>query len=264
MNQRNPRVETRKLALTAVLAAIYTIARAIPISKLIGISGTITAAGIVAPLLGVLLEPPYGVAAVFIGTMIASFVPWNPLKFYGLDFLPGALNVALVSLLIRGRRMEAVFMFIILIGLFIINPFTETFVGTGLLSPPIPYLWLHLVAFAVIVSPLSKNLAGGLTSRNYRRLGGIVLVLAFTGTMIEHLAGGILFATIVGRGALALWPLIFIAYPFERAFIVAIAVPLCATLLSILRWNVQERPLTPFRTVVTPGTVKSSESGRKD
>src|SRR5919108_3553656 len=146
----------RKLTLTASLAAVYTIFRAIPISSLIGISGSITAAGMIAPVIGILLEPAYGIVAVFTGTLIASLFPWNPLKFFGLDFLPGALNVVLVSLAVRERRTEAVMMFLVMIGLFFINPYTSVFVGSNVLSPPIPYLWMHLLALIVLISPLSK------------------------------------------------------------------------------------------------------------
>ena len=143
--------DTRKLTLTATLAAVYVIFRAIPVSRLIGISGSITAAGMIAPVIGILLEPAYGITAVFTGTMVASLFPWNPLIFGGLDFIPGALNVTLVSLAVRGRRIEATIMFLITMSLFIINPYTKFFVGSQLLSPPIPYLWMHITALIVLV-----------------------------------------------------------------------------------------------------------------
>ncbi len=240
------RADLRKLTLTASLAAVYTIFRVIPISRLIGISGSITAAGMVVPIIGVLLEPSYGIATVFVGTLIASLFPWNPLKFYGLDFLPGALNVALVSLAVRGRRTEAILMFLAVIGLFLINPFTTLFVGARYLSPPIPYLWLHLIALLVLISPVSRNLAQRLSSGNYSRLLTGVVVVAFTGTMIEHLTGGILFAAVVGRGALAFWPVIFLAYPIERAILVLGAVLICTPVIGIIKGTVRERTKPRF------------------
>ncbi len=264
MNRGNQRVELRKLTLTAALAATYTIFRAIPISKLIGISGSITAAGMVAPVIGVLLEPSYGVAAVFIGTMIASFLPWNPLKFYGLDFLPGALNVALVSLVVRGKRAEGVLMYLFVIGLFIINPFTTVFVGIPFLSPPVPYLWLHIIALIVLVSPFSKNLAGRLGSWNYRGLAKVVLILALTGTMIEHLTGGILFATVVGPGALKAWPAIFVVYPIERAILVLGALFVCTPLLSVLKTTVEENSLMKVKANITLNSAEFVDSKKKD
>ncbi len=241
MTLRGQRADLKKLTLTASLAAVYTIFRAIPISRLIGISGTITAAGMVVPVLGVLLEPSYGIVAVFTGTIIASLFPWNPLKFYGLDFLPGALNVALVSLAVRRRRVEATLTFLVILGIFLINPFTTLFVGRQFLSPPIPYLWLHLIALLVLISPLSRNLANRLNSGNYRNLAIAVIVLAFTGTMIEHLTGGILFATVVGHGALISWPAIFVSYPIERTILVLGAILVCTPLLRILRTTVAEK-----------------------
>ncbi len=245
-----PRVNTafrgdlRKLTLTASLAAVYTVFRAIPISRLIGISGSITAAGMVVPIIGVLLEPGYGIATVFIGTLVASLFPWNPLKFYGLDFLPGALNVALISLAVRGRRAEATLIFLGVMGLFLINPFTRLFVGTQYLSPPIPYLWLHIIALLVLISPLARNLGERVKSGDYRSLLVGITVIAFTGTMIEHLTGGILFAAVVGRGALAFWPVIFLAYPIERAILVLGAVLICTPVLGVIKERVRER-ITP-------------------
>jgi hypothetical protein len=257
------RVGLRKLTLTASLAAVYTIFRAIPISTLIGTSGRITAAGMAAPLIGFLLEPSYGIAAVFVGTIIASLFPWNPIKFYGLDFIPGALNVTLVSLMVRGRRTEATILFLVTIGLFIINPYTRFFVGSSLFSPPVPYLWMHFVALLVLVSPLSKNIAvkigavqlkAGKTAvkwswRNFRTWpkiirwlitqngspAGAIAVLAFTGTMIEHVSGGILYATVVGSKAVTLWSSIFLVYPIERIVLVAGAILICTPVLQLLK-----------------------------
>jgi hypothetical protein len=235
--------DTRKLTLTATLAAVYVVFRAIPIDQLIGINGTITAAGMIATVIGILLEPAYGVVAVFTGTMVASLFPWNPIKFDGLDFLPGALNVTLVSLAVRGRRMEATLMFLVTIALFIINPFTSVFVGGSLLSPPIPYLWMHLAALVVLISPLTKNISTRLTSHHYGSLVRAMVALAFIGTMIEHLTGGLLFATVVGKGALKFWPVIFVVYPIERTILVIGATLIGVTLIRLLRPSVLERSL---------------------
>src|SRR2546425_11010636 len=143
---RKTRFDTKRITLTASLAALYIIPRTIPLDRLIGISGSITFSGIITPVLGVFLAPSYGIFAVFVGTMIAAFIPGSAgtLKFGGLDFLGGALNVALISLFIRGRRTEATLMYVATLGLFVINPHTEIFVGSNLsnFSPPVP--WLRL------------------------------------------------------------------------------------------------------------------------
>lgn len=249
MQIRKNRFDTRMITLTASLTALYVIPRTIILDRLIGVSGAITFSGIITPVLGVFLVPSYGIFAVFLGTMIAAFIPGSAgtLKFGGLDFLGGALNVALISFLVRGRRTEATFMYVATLGLFVINPNTEIFVGSNfpslpvpfqwlrLPSPPIPYLWLHLVALGVLVSPLTRNLRDRFTFGGRRSLAEAVLVVAFIGTMLEHVAGGILYASLFGSVALRSWPFIFLVYPFERAIIVLGAVLVCTPLLLASR-----------------------------
>jgi hypothetical protein len=254
--------DTRKLTLTATLAAVYVVFRAIPIDQLIGINGTITAAGMIAPIIGILLEPAYGIVAVFTGTMVASLFPWNPIKFAGLDFLPGALNVTLVSLAVRGRRTEATLMFLITIALFIINPYTSIFVGSAELSPPIPYIWMHLAALIILVSPLTKNLSTKITTHHYASLVRPMAVLAFTGTMIEHLTGGLLYATVYTKTALNFWPTIFLVYPVERTILIVGATIIGAALLSLLRPSVVQKSLEVAKQIGTSQMYMSSPNDR--
>ncbi len=245
------RFDTRKLSLTASLAAIYTIFRLVPLSRFIGTSGFLTASGMVTPIIGVLIEPEYGVLAIFVGTMVAFLAPWNPVKFAGLDFIPGALNLLVVSLAIRGRRNEASVILLGLIALFAITPFTRVFVGSNLGSPPLPYFWFHLVALAILASPISKSLPVWLKSGNYSLIAASVGIIAFAGTMAEHISGGILYALFFQSGAIRLWPAIYLVYPFERTVIVAgavlISTPFIRTTRTI-RENLcssRTRPTTP-------------------
>jgi hypothetical protein len=212
------------MSLTASLAAVYTVFRLIPLSRFIGGSGVLTVSGMVTPIIGLLIEPEYGVLAVFIGTMVASFAPWNPLRFAGLDFIPGALNLLVVSLAVRGRRILASLVLLGTIAAFVLTPYTSVFVGSNLESPPLPFFWMHLLALGILVSPLSKWLLAGLRSANYSRIAVGVGVLAFAGTMTEHISGGILYALFFGPGAIRAWPLIYLAYPVERIAIVVGAV----------------------------------------
>src|SRR3989442_3384327 len=140
------RFDTRMIALTASLTALYVIPRTVILDRLIGVSGSITFSGIITPVLGVFLASSYGIFAVFIGTMIAAFIPGSAgtLKFGGLDFLGGALHVALISLLVRGMRNEATFMYVATLGLFVINPNTEIFVGIKFPRLPVPFAWLRV------------------------------------------------------------------------------------------------------------------------
>jgi len=108
-----------------------------------------------------------------------------------------------------------------------------------------------LAALIVLVSPLTKNLATSMTSHHYASLIRPVAGLAFTGTMLEHLTGGILFATVVGKGALKFWSVIFVVYPIERTILVIGATLIGAALLSLLRPTVVEKSLGTVKLAAT-------------
>ncbi|OLE68991.1 hypothetical protein AUF78_13380 [archaeon 13_1_20CM_2_51_12] len=229
-------ISTRKLALTATFAAVYAVFRLIPISRTIGIPGSITAGGVILPVVALFLDLPYAVASVIIGTFIAAFAPWNPLRFLGLDFLPGVIYVTIAGLVLRGQRKLASAIFLVIILVFSVTPNTEIFVGQNLFSPPIPYYWLHIVALTILISPLTQRVPLLVKSGNYAEIAKAVAIVAFVGTMAEHLTGGILFALVVGSGALKAWPLIFLFYPIERLIITVGA----AAIGKPLIWNTRK------------------------
>jgi hypothetical protein len=86
---------------------------------------------------------------------------------------------------------------------------------------------------------LTRNLGDRFSFGSRRDLAKAVLVVAFIGTMLEHVMGGILFASLVGSVALRSWPFIFLVYPFERAVLVLGAVLLCTPLLLAARFLTQ-------------------------
>jgi len=221
------RFDTRKLALTATLAGIYAVFRLIPLSKFVGLPGTLTASGMAVPILALLLDPALGILAIIIGTVIGFVSPNNLVRFAGLDFLPGAVNLLIVSLAL---------LFLGVILAFIATPHTTVFVGSDLWSPPLPYFWLHLAAFFLLISPLSKNIPVRLSSERYRDVVIAIATVAFAGTMAEHLTGGVLFAVFYPSLAEASWRFIYFPwYPIERAVMVAGAVLVCSPVVRNVR-----------------------------
>jgi hypothetical protein len=231
------RFSSRELALTSSLAALYTFFRLIPISKFIGLPGTLTANGIITPVIAVLVGPLYGIVAVFVGTIIASFAPWVGVRFPfpGADAIPGILNVLVISLAVRGKRYFAALLLLGAIGIFALTPSTAVFVGVNYGSPPLPYFWMHLVAFFVLVSPLSRDIPARLRSGDYSQMALAIGVLALAGTMIEHIEGGMLFALFFPTTAPGLWRFIYLAYPIERVITVIGAVLVCPPVLRRLQ-----------------------------
>jgi hypothetical protein len=107
----------------------------------------------------------------------------------------------------------------------------------------VPYLWLHLVAFALLLSPIAARIPSWIERGGY--VGASAFVgLSFIGTMAQHLTGGLLFELAVGFiGGVSpsrfadIWHIIFFLYPEERLVIVAISSVLAIALFrSFQRW----------------------------
>jgi hypothetical protein len=236
-----------ELSLVASLSALYIAFRIIPTFPMIGIPGTFRAGDFFAPLYGIILGPVLGPLAVTIGTVIGFFTGAPP-QFLGLDFLPGACSAAMLGLVTRGKRIQSAVLNLIVIFVFVFLPFTLFLIPVG--NAMVPYIWLHLVGLALVVSPLSKaasleitrNWRGGLEkwpgttgkwSYGFWRHFRAFFVLAFSGTLAQHLTGGILSQLVIGLYFNSLprhfstwqdfWTTIFWVYPFERTVIAIVA-----------------------------------------
>jgi hypothetical protein len=238
------------------MSALYTVFRVIPTFPMFGIPGASFRAGdFFAPLYGIVLGPVLGPLSVVLGTVI-GFSLGAPPVFLFLDFLPAATCAAVVGLVTRRRRKTSTILNVATLAFFLLLPFTAIFIRVG--NYLVPYIWLHLVGLALLVSPLSLW-AAGLVGRGWTEhptgktryiekqfLG--VLVLAFIGTLVQHLMGGVLTQLVVGlnfhsipgkRGQFQtwqdFWTFIFWIYPIERSVIALVAAALAAPTLVALK-----------------------------
>lgn len=240
-------LKTRQLAVIAAFAALYSVLRLIPFIPLIGGTGTFPASDFVPSLFGVVLGPYVAAASITLGTLVAyplQISLGRPLLFLGLDFLPAAINAVAVGLLVRKRQLIVLLLFAILLLLFVIHPLTLRLVDLSLfgLTFTIPYNWLHFVAFFLVLSPLAPRASKWVTEVSIPNLAKGFALLAFVGTMMQHLMGGLLtenipgpaYAFASGIGWPSYWTLIFYRYPPERLIITIIAtvigVPVIRTL----------------------------------
>jgi hypothetical protein len=215
-----------------------------------------------------------------------------------LDFLPAFVVAVSLGLLVRRKWLPVVILNAALLLAYAANPLTSNFISTPFGT--VPYLWMHILAFIVLLSPLGRKagqwvkdvktapkiqrtkkyiatLAGGLIAvvmgfvllllalsmpepfitsalkTVYAAVGiAIVIlavsfmviklkvtkltigftVLAFIGTMMQHLMGGILFEVVSGQiaGTIPLasypgiWTAVFYVYPWERLALIIGAV----------------------------------------
>ena len=304
---------TKAIALIAIFAALYAALRIIPTVPMVGTGATFHLSDILAPLFGILLGPYVGGVSIIIGTFAAIGLG-TPAPFFGLDFLPALVVAVSLGFLVKGKWLPVVLLNILLLVGYAVNPLTVNFIVTP--WGVVPYLWMHVAAFLVLLSPLGRKagkwlkedtdtkvrkptqkyvvtLAAGLagliigailllqaltTSEAYTLAasisGAIVIigssavvifkariakitisfaVLAFIGTMMQHLMGGILYETILGQltgsikpeAFVATWNFVFYIYPLERLALIIGAVLVGVPVTRALRRFISPQDAKP-------------------
>jgi hypothetical protein len=235
--QRSQR--TKQIALLTIFTALYIVLRFIPFSMLIGpTGGFLSLSDFLAPIYGILLGPYFGGLSVILGNFGAIGMG-RTISFYGLDFLPDFMAAISTGFLYQNRRSKWAVVIAInaaLLGIFLVNPLTMVFISS------IPFAWLHIVAFIILLSPLSLMAAKWLQTLNYRKVVVGVALFAFMGAMIQHLMGNILFEVVLGQviGSIpsaaypGIWTSVFLVYPIERLILVIAATGIGTPLLYLL------------------------------
>jgi hypothetical protein len=238
--------KTKTIAIIAIFSALYSILRYIPMGPMIGLSSSFSVSDALAPLYGILLGPFASGISIIIGTFTAAAMG-KPLVFLGLDFLPAFVNAVAVGFLIKRKWKPVVLLYTTLLAIFIISPYSLLTVGVGSLA--IPFLWMHIVGLIVLISPLSFKAVTNVKKFQIAYLALSLSVIAFIGTMLQHLTGNLIFQLVLGKpiGGLGvsefhgLWNIIFYAYPLERIILVIITVLVGVPLVRSLK-----KSLLPF------------------
>jgi uncharacterized membrane protein len=238
--------KTKIIASVAIFSALYTVLRLIQTIPMIGVSGArFSLSDAVAPVFGVVLGPYVGGLSVILGTFIA-IVLGRPVQFMFLDFLPALVNAVALGFLSRRKWWPAVVLYAALLIGFLINPLTSVFINVG--GVEIPFVWLHLVAFIVLLSPPGRKAGAWIQSLEPKKLTAGIAISAFIGTMTQHLMGNILYETILNQFYVLLgqqpivpaiaypanWTLVFFLYPWERLILIVIAVIIGVPLVRVL------------------------------
>ena len=143
---------TKIIASIAIFSALYSVLRILPTVPMIGAQGaSFSVSDVIAPIYGILLGPYVGGVTVIIGTFLGMALG-KPVIFLGLDFLPAFINVVAVGFLVKRKWWPVVGLYVVLLAGFLLNPLTTLFINIGDIA--IPFVWLHIVALIVLVSPL--------------------------------------------------------------------------------------------------------------
>ena len=297
-NLKNFNRNTKAIAAIVIFSALYAALRIIPTVPMIGTGATFHLSDILAPLFGILLGPYIGGISIIIGSFAAIGINPSSVTFFGLDFLPAFVVAVSLGFLLRRKWLPVIILNALLLVGYAVNPLTANFISTP--WGAVPYLWMHIVAFIVLLSPLGRKagewiksditsereeitskfiatIAGGLAGLI---IGAILLIfallsaepftlvslktlsatigvlsiisgatllifkakiakitigfaiLAFIGTMMQHLTGGILFEVVLGQIAktiptvayIGIWSTVFWIYPWERLALIIGAV----------------------------------------
>lgn len=228
-------ISAKTLSVIISFSVLYAFLRVLPSFPMVGISGGyFSAADFITSLYGIILGPYLGVVSIILGIFVSFILGKAPI-FVGLDFLPAAVNVFIVGLLIRKKYSYALLLYVGILFVFILHPFTIFSIRISD-QLQVPYNWFHMISVILLLSLVyfkkSIALTGNLNLSTFK----FMFVVCFIGTSLQHIVGGILFATIstsvtkfIAVEALpAIWTTIFYLYPFERTFIAVIS-----TILSI-------------------------------
>jgi len=221
------KTKTRQIAIAAVFAALYFVLRSLPnpipfLFQMVGISGRFTAGDFLLTTVALVAGLWGGALSVLVGTVLAY--PLNAPIFFGLDFLPGVMNILVTGLILQNHRRIARGVFIIVLLLFLASPYSLLF-GYSY----VPFVWLHILALAVLLSPAAAKIPDWILRNDSHQLVAVA-ILAFIGTMAQHLTGGLLYEMAVGlvEGSsqavlMGYWKIIFWLYPLERILLTVIS-----------------------------------------
>ena len=238
--------KTYIIAFIVIFAALYAVLRIMPTVPMVGGSGAyFSVSDIAAPLYGSILGLLTGGSSVILGTYLAMAFG-RPAPFLGLDFLPATVNAIAIALLLKRKWGVVIVLNAILLITFLLHPFTAILInipiGDSLIS--IPFAWLHIVAFIILLSPLPRKAVDWVLTLETRNIAKGLAVLAFVGTMMQHLMGNLLYETIFGQVlqyysqvdfATILWPSVFFLYPVERIILIILTVVVGTPLIRTLR-----------------------------
>jgi len=229
------KLSANEVALTVCFTALYVVFGFLKISPIIGLPGqAITAAAIMAPLIGIILGPYIGTLSAVLGGVIGFFSGY----FSPPSFVSGIITVLCAGMLCRGKRSLCAFTYFSLIFLFGFYPF----VGPVWLYPPL--MWLQIAGFLILVSPLQSAAIKSLNSNNNSKLLSAFFFTSLTSTLAGQISGSLTFELLSWPIFMAdvnvwkaNWQVITFLYPVERIIIALGAAFIGTSLYRVLRFS---------------------------
>jgi predicted membrane protein len=213
----------KDIALTACFAALYVVLSFLPSFPLVGSSGSITVATIIAPIIGILLGAYLGTVSTLLGGIVSLFFrSFTPFSLAG-----GVVGALFGALLYQGKRTLCILFYLALLLVFGFYP------SVGPAWVFLPYMWFQAIGFLILISPLQSAASKSFKSDKNTRLLFAFFITSLTSTMAAQIAGTLVFEAITDpRGY---WIILAAVYPVERITIAIIATLIGAPLLKVMK-----------------------------
>jgi len=231
-------LDAKNLALVCCFASVEAVLSMVSLFPVIGSVGKfITMATVMAPLIGLILGPYLGTAAVSIGGFIGWIITQaGPFSF--LSFIPSANGALFSGLLYNRKRVVSIVLYS---ALFLALAFYPL-IGPAWLYPS--YLWFQLVGLIALASPLRSRAEDSLHKHSsFLELSFGVGIICFMAVLFGQVAGSVMFEIMywptvypqIESWKILVWQPTTILYPIERTLITLIATVIGAPLIKALR-----------------------------
>ncbi|MEM3730279.1 MAG: hypothetical protein QW667_02080 [Candidatus Bathyarchaeia archaeon] len=213
------KIKTRDLALTGCFAALYALLGIWPISPIIGLPGkAITAAAMIAPVMGMILGPYFG----FLSTTVGGLIDFSQGFMSPPSLVSGVFAALCGGMLSWGKRGFCALTYVLLLSFFGFYPS----VGPVWLYPPL--MWFQILGLLLLISPVQAKASKNINPKNH----GVVnhfyafFITCLTSTLAGQIAGSLSYeimawpALIPELDAWKInWQALALVYPIERIVI---------------------------------------------
>ena len=229
-------LDTKRLTLTAVLAAVYTVGSFLPGFPMMGASGTIDLVRALEMGYGILLGPVYGPLAALLGALIGKFLSGGGFGMFMVPLAPvSAFTAAVLSrprvYRAKGWMYAAAIISALCLGWYL--------TPTGRAVYYFPF-W-HLIGLGMVLL-LRGKLADLLISENRAHLTLGVALSSYAATIAGHMLGNLIFValgpSLLGIPSPALTSIfagLFWISPVERITITALSTLIMAPIILVAR-----------------------------
>jgi uncharacterized membrane protein len=229
-------LDTKKMTLVAVMAAVYTVGSFLPGFPMIGASGTIDLVRALEMGYGILLGPVDGPMAAFLGALIGKFLTGGG---FGMFMIPLAPVSAFVAATLSRKKFYKIKGWVYPVAIISLLCLGWYLTPTGRAVYRFP-MW-HLIGLWIVLI-LRGKITDLLQSENKGHLALGIALSSYAATMAGHMLGNLIFIAL-GPSFLgfsspdltSIFSVLFWVTPIERIMITVLSTMIMAPIIYVAR-----------------------------